>query len=140
VVEVGDVASCFPSIGARALRAAAQASGGDPEPVLDVLRQVWQDGPPGLPIGPAASSFLADAVLALADHAAGLGGVVPVRWVDDVAFIGTRDGVRRSMAEWVSALDALGLRSHDGKRRRCGVAAVGATSLADGVARGIIRG
>jgi hypothetical protein len=141
VVELGDVEACFGSIGERALRAAARASGGDARPVLAVLREVWEEGPPGLPIGPAASSFLADAVLALADDDAGRAGVTPVRWVDDVAFIGSRDGVRRSVAAWSSALEALGLRAHEGKRRRpAGIVAVGAPSLAGGIERGIIRG
>jgi hypothetical protein len=144
VAVLGDVATCFPSIGERALRAAARASGGEAAPLIAVLRQIWDRGPGGLPIGPAASSYLADAVLSLADVAAARAGVMPVRWVDDVAFIGDREAVRRSARAWAAALSEFDLREHEAKRRRAEpmdlVRGAGyRTSLADLATRGIIR-
>jgi len=117
VVVVSDVAACYPSIGELALRAASRAAGGDPAPLIEELRRVWANGSRGLPIGPAASSYLADAVLAIADAAADGAGVVPVRWVDDVAFVGDHRSVGRSARAWAATLRELGLREHDGKHR-----------------------
>jgi hypothetical protein len=116
VAETGDVAACFPSIEEGAIRAAAAAAGGAPEPLLEVLAGVREIGIRGLPIGPAASSYLANAVLSLADSASARAGVLPVRWVDDVVFIGSRGAVSRAGAAWRDALSALGLVHHEGKR------------------------
>ena len=145
VAETGDVAACFPSMSERALRAATHAAGGDPEPLLRVLRAVWELGITGLPIGPAPSSFLANAVLAIADDAAARAGVGPIRWVDDVVFAGDRAAIARAARAWRHALADLGLRHHEGKRR-AGVSAVeivGGTvataSMGCAAARGIIR-
>jgi hypothetical protein len=145
VAEIGDVAACYPSIGERALRAAARAAGGDPRPVLSFLREVRPLGVSGLPIGPVPSSFLADAVLSLADRVAAQAGVPPVRWVDDVVFAGDREAVARAAGAWRRALADLGLAHHEGKRRwatdtaalvtRAGLA----PSMAQGAGRGIIR-
>jgi hypothetical protein len=115
--EIGDVASCYPSIGERPILAVARATGGNPYPLLRLLRDVHDLGVEGLPIGPAPSSYLSDAVLALADLEAASAGVAPIRWVDDVTFVGTREAVRRSAAAWRSTLLELGLAAHDGKRR-----------------------
>jgi hypothetical protein len=116
-VETGDVAACYASIGDRAIRAAARAAGGDPEPVLRFLADVRALGVRGLPIGPAPSSYLADAVLALADAEAARAGAPPTRWVDDVVFSGDRGAVERSARAWRGALGQLGLQPNDGKRR-----------------------
>jgi hypothetical protein len=117
VAEIGDVAACYPSIGERALRDAARAGAGDVEPLLHLLRDVWALGVHGIPIGPSASSYLADAVLSVADVAAGRAGLAPVRWVDDVVFVGSRRTVERASRAWRSTLRELGLVEHDGKRR-----------------------
>jgi hypothetical protein len=116
-VETGDVAACFSSIGERAIRAAARSAGGDPEPLLRSLRAFAAVGVPGLPLGPAASSYVADAVLAVADTEASRAGVRPLRWVDDVAFVGGAASVERSARAWRDALGHLGLAPHEGKRR-----------------------
>jgi hypothetical protein len=116
-VETGDVAACFATMGDGAIRAAARAAGGDPEPVLRFLRSTRALGVPGLPVGPVPSSYLADAVLALADAEAARAGAAPVRWVDDVVFSGDRATVERSARAWRRALEELGLEPHEGKRR-----------------------
>jgi hypothetical protein len=145
VAETGDVAACFPSIEERALRAASRAFGGDPGPLLEILRAVRDLGIAGLPIGPAASSFLADAVLSLADMDAERAGVVPIRWVDDVAFIGSRGDVARAARAWRHGLRELGLAPHEGKRTAMAsatdlLAASGSGPSAVGTgSRGIIR-
>jgi hypothetical protein len=117
VAEIGDVAACYPSIGERALRDAARAGGGDVEPLLRVLREVWALGVHGIPIGPSPSSYLADAVLSVADVAAERAGLAPVRWVDDVVFVGGRRTVERAARAWRLTLRELGLVEHEGKRR-----------------------
>ena len=118
VAVLGDVAACFPSIGERALRAAAHASGGDAAPLIAVLRQIWVGARGDCRSGPPRRPYLADAVLSLADVEAERAGVMPVRWVDDVAFIGDREAVRRSARAWAAALRELDLREHEAKRRR----------------------
>jgi hypothetical protein len=85
--------------------------------VLDQLRAFWEAGVAGLPIGPSASSYLADAALAVADEAAGREGATIIRWVDDVLFAGTRGDVARATARWVATLQELGLRENESKRR-----------------------
>jgi hypothetical protein len=139
--ESGDVAACYASIGERALRAAAAAAGGDPDPVLRFLARTRSLGIPGLPIGPVTSSYLADAVLALADAEAARAAAPPVRWVDDVVFAGDRGAVERSARAWRRALLELGLGPHDGKRHRGAPARVEAGSgcSVPTTARGIIR-
>jgi hypothetical protein len=140
-VETGDVAACYASIGDRAIRAAARAAGGDPEPVLRFLADVRALGVRGLPIGPVPSSYLADAVLALADAEAARAGAAPNRWVDDVVFAGDRGAVERSARAWRWALRELGLEPNDGKRRSGGPAQVqlGWGCSVPTATRGIIR-
>jgi hypothetical protein len=112
-----DVAACYPSIGARAIRMASTLAGGDPEELLAFLRRTAAAGAPGLPIGPTPSSVIADVVLTIADREAAASGVLPIRWVDDVVFAGSRDRARRAERAWRAALRDLGLRDHEGKRR-----------------------
>ncbi len=117
-LAVGDVADCYPSIRERAIHLAASRTGGDPARVLDQLRAFWDAGVAGLPIGPIASSYLADAALAIADEAAGREGATIIRWVDDVLFAGTRGDVTRATARWVATLHELGLSENESKRRK----------------------
>jgi len=112
-----DVAACYPSIGEQAIRMASTWAGGDPEPLLAFLERAHEAGAAGLPIGPAPSSTIADAILAIADRQAGAAGLLPVRWVDDVVFAGSRGEVARAAHAWRIALHDLGLREHEGKRR-----------------------
>ena len=137
VAIVSDVAECYPSIGSIAIRLASRRAAGDPEPLLAFLASAHDAGIEGLPIGPAASAAVADAVLAIADARAAAAGLVPIRWVDDVVFAGSRDQVARAERAWRAALHELGLRDHEGKRRRVG--APPAPSLARACGRAIMR-
>jgi hypothetical protein len=116
-VHVSDVADCYPSIGATAIRMAARWASGDPEPLLAFLERMHEGGAVGLPIGPDPSSVIADAVLAIADQRATTAGIAPIRWVDDVVFAGDQEQVARAARVWRGALRDLGLREHEGKRR-----------------------
>jgi len=135
-VVVSDVADCYPSVGEHAIRAAAARAGGDARPLLWALRRYREAGGLGIPIGPAASGVVADAVLALADDRAAAAGCPPVRWVDDVVFAGDRDAVARASRAWRQALIELGMREHDGKRTADPVLRLPET-VSD---RGIMRG
>jgi len=132
-----DIKDCFPSIGERALGIAAAQAGGDPAPLLRVIRRYREAGGSGIPIGPSASAIVADAVLSLADERARVAGCRPVRWVDDVVFAGDRDAVARASRAWRDALLELGLREHEGKRMT-GVPGVRGSPVAR-TGRGIMR-
>ena len=133
-----DVTECFPSIGERAIRIAAAHAGGDPVPLLRLIRRYREAGGFGIPIGPSASARVADAVLALADERARAAGCLPVRWVDDVVFAGDRGAVARGSRAWREALLELGLQEHEGKRSSSRIAARGSPVACEG--RGIMRG
>ena len=89
-VFVGDVQACFSSmrveIVARALRR-LRGRPTDIERVLAALREFRTRGIEGLPVGPAPSAPLANAVLSSIDRAIQAEGVRPLRWVDDVVAI-----------------------------------------------------
>ena len=133
-----DVADCFPSIGERAIRLAAAMAGGDPTPLLRVIRRYREAGGFGIPIGPPTSAIVADAVLSLADERARVAGCHPVRWVDDVVFAGDRDAVGRGSRAWRDALIELGMREHEGKRTTNVLDRTG--SPVAWIGRGIMRG
>jgi Reverse transcriptase (RNA-dependent DNA polymerase) len=118
-IAVTDVRACYPSISPHVLTGQLLALGA-PEPAVDQIRR-WlrgfrDAGVEGLPVGPAASAVLAEAVLCAGDHAIRATGVAHVRWVDDIAIFapdattraGALDALRR-------AWSALGLELHDGK-------------------------
>jgi hypothetical protein len=116
-MEAGDVANCYGSIDPAVISRASRAQGGDPSALLTCLDPVWERGIVGLPIGPSPSSYIADRLLGPADDAAGAAGVRPLRWVDDVVFLGDPGAVERAARAWRAALGELGLRAHEGKRR-----------------------
>lgn len=116
-----DVHACYPSIRDPAV-ASGLADAGAPteeiERLLGFLRKVRVSGTPGLPIGPAPSAVVADAVLSVADRAVREAGGEIVRWVDDVWIAGTcRSDTVRAFDAWVSSLAELGLQPHEGKTR-----------------------
>jgi hypothetical protein len=137
-VVSSDVAECFPSIGERAIRMAAAHAGGDPAPLLRVIRRYRQAGGHGIPIGPPPSGAVADAVLGIADEAARAAGCMPVRWVDDVVFAGDRDAVARASRAWRDALTDLGMLEHAGKRSTNAIDVRGSPGPRS--SRGIMRG
>lgn len=112
VVVRADVADCFGSMDAEAVGRALAALGSHPSAVggvLSVLEALTEAGVRGLPVGPPASTVLANAVLRGADQA--LAGVQHLRWVDDFFIFLTDEreapGVLLRLEE---ALGACGLR------------------------------
>ncbi|HEY6566297.1 MAG TPA: RNA-directed DNA polymerase [Actinomycetota bacterium] len=89
-VFVGDVQACFPSVRVEVVAHALQRLGGRPsdvDRVLAVLHGFHARGLEGLPVGPAPSALLANAVLSSVDLAIRAEGVQHLRWVDDVVAI-----------------------------------------------------
>ena len=145
LVIVSDVATCYPSIGETGIRMAVRRAGGAADPLLAHLARLGAVGVRGVPIGPAPSATVGEAVLSIADAGARAAGVVPIRWVDDVVFAGDRDAVLRAERAWRTTLEELGLRENEGKRRSFrprtdgGIGIIGSPSLAGRIRRGIIR-
>jgi reverse transcriptase-like protein len=118
-VAVTDVRACYPSISAGVLMDRLRALGAPETGVREIgswLRVLHDAGVDGLPVGPAASALLADAVLSAGDDAIRATGATHIRWVDDVAIF-ARDA--RSRAAAFEALrrtwGSLGLEVHEGK-------------------------
>lgn len=145
LVVVSDVAACYTSIRPDAIRMAARRAGGEPEPLIAQLARFRDVGVRGIPIGPAPSAWVGEAILSIADERARRAGIPPIRWVDDVVFAGDRDAVRRASVAWTRALFEVGLQENEAKRRTFargtleGTAAIGAPSLAGHIRRDIIR-
>jgi hypothetical protein len=137
-VVVSDVADCYRSIGERAIRMAAARAGGDPGALVAAIGDYRELGGHGIPIGPAQSAIVADAVLAFADDRARSAGCMPVRWVDDVVFAGERHVVARASRAWRLALVELGMHEHDGKRTTDPIGVLGSPEAVSG--HGIMRG
>jgi hypothetical protein len=111
---VGDVADCYGSMTPAIVHTALRRVG-VPEEFLGAIARLLGSfearGVRGLPIGPAPSAVLANAVLAAVDEAlerAGSGHVF--RWVDDVVVVasGVHEAARSARA-FHDALEALGL-------------------------------
>lgn len=121
VVVVSDVLSCYASVGDEALSrglARARIGEGDAAALRSFLADCRRSGVDGLPIGPAASAVLANAVLAVADDALAGSGVRFARWVDDVVIVAPGAAVaRRAWLTWERALREVGLRPHEAKTR-----------------------
>jgi hypothetical protein len=112
-IAVSDVRECYGSIDRRALRRA----GIDEHGLLAFLGRLEHVGVRGLPVGPSPSAILAEGVLGIADRAVTAAtGVVPIRWVDDVVFVGEeRSAAVRALDAWCRALRSLGLDPNDDK-------------------------
>jgi Reverse transcriptase (RNA-dependent DNA polymerase) len=114
-----DVADCYGSIRPRVVADALAAVGAaDRAELVRLLHELATAGIPGLPVGPAASAVLANAVLARVDSALDAAGVPHVRWVDDVV-VATRSRAhaRRLAGEVDRELASIGLRLQDAKTR-----------------------
>lgn len=114
---VGDVADCFGSIGPPVVGRALRSMGVDPglaRGIEDLLHSFEDHGVRGLPIGPAPSAVLANAVLASVDDAlARAAGSPALRWVDDVVVPVAGVARARAVAEaYERSLGALDLRPH----------------------------
>jgi hypothetical protein len=108
-----DVRDCYASIGPGAVAGslgAARADRAAVDALLRLLDALRRHGVPGLPVGPAPSAVIANAVLADGDRAIASAGVAHARWVDDVLlFAGSAGEARRAFDAWRRALDAAGL-------------------------------
>lgn len=112
VVLRTDVKDCFGSISPRVVESALVEVGCHPaesSAVGKVLSGLSEKGVRGLPVGPAASTVLANAVLAGVDRS--LRGVPHLRWVDDVlVFCANRSEAVRTLSRLQRALAEVGLR------------------------------
>lgn len=118
-VVTADVRDCYASIRASVVRERLLALGVAREAVEEVdvwVRAFAVRGIRGLPVGPAPSAILADAVLACGDHAIRRTGIAHLRWVDDVTIFATdrREAVG-ALDELVVAWGAAGLEPNDAK-------------------------
>lgn len=120
-VVVADVYDCFASIGPAAVARALVEAGALPEAVDRVvacLHALADDGVRGLPVGPAASAVLGNAVLAGLDEAIERQGVPHLRWVDDViAFAPSRREARLALDSLRLSGAEIELELHDRKTR-----------------------
>jgi hypothetical protein len=119
-VFMGDVADCYASIPAVAVERALAGLGVDGHDVAgvsSVLRSFEERGVRGLPVGPAPSAVLANAVLAPVDRALREAADGPTfRWVDDVvAFASGRRAAERIAGAFHRALEDAGLLAHPTK-------------------------
>jgi len=119
VVAVTDIRDCYGSIRPSTVTARLMALGAPAGPIRAVttwLRAFEDEGVRGLPVGPAASAILAEAVMTVGDLALSASGVRHTRWVDDVAiFCDDRGTAVAALDELRRAWTSLGLEAHDGK-------------------------
>jgi hypothetical protein len=118
-VALTDARACYASISPSALTRRLIGLGA-PETCVDEitswLRAFGEVGVEGIPVGPAVSAVLADAVLSAGDDAIRGAGAAHVRWVDDVTIFASdartrKDALRALRRSWAS----FGLELHDGK-------------------------
>lgn len=118
-VLVADVRRCYASIQPGVLGDRLRALGVDTAEVarlLALLERVGQDRPPGLPVGPAPSAILANAVLAAVDVRMRGAGIPYLRWVDDVvAVVAGRRGAAAAFDAFLRGLDDVGLEPNASK-------------------------
>lgn len=119
IVVMTDVRDCYRSITSGAVVEALREGGvraGECAGVEAWLTAFAEAGVRGLPVGPAASAVLAEAVLARGDLALWASGVAHVRWVDDVViFADGRRTATRGLDALRRAWARAGLEAHDGK-------------------------
>jgi hypothetical protein len=120
-VVLADVRDCYASIAPDVCAVALRRVGAPRHLIAGLARLLGEleaAGLPGLPVGPAPSAVLANAVLAGADRSLSAGGFAHLRWVDDfVAFASTRTEAERGLAVLRFALADLGLELCEAKTR-----------------------
>jgi hypothetical protein len=118
-VAVSDVRACYESITPGVMTALLRALGAPEASVNEIgswLRVFRDEGVEGLPVGPAASALLADAVLTAGDDAIRATGAAHVRWVDDVTIFAPDAPTRATALKALRrAWASLGLELHEGK-------------------------
>ncbi|MEP7059286.1 MAG: RNA-directed DNA polymerase [Actinomycetota bacterium] len=116
-----DVLACYdsihPEVVGRALEHLGIADVAGRE-IVSVLAAFRGAGVPGIPVGPAPSAVLANAVLANVDMHLRRNRVRFVRWVDDILISGDTHSLDAGERALEVALGELGLRSNASKRRR----------------------
>ncbi len=120
-VVLADVRDCYGSIRPGVVRASLERLGCDRGAARDVavvLERIDEAGRPGLPVGPAASAVLANAVLSPIDEALASAGIRHLRWVDDVVALVLGSGAPDVVLELLSAaLGGVGLELNATKTR-----------------------
>lgn len=111
-----DVLRCYASISPAMAAGALRRLGIDVADELEAfLAGLQLAGVRGLPVGPAASAVLANAVLAPVDRTLEAAGIAHLRWVDDVVLAtGEPD---RALAALSRAVAEIGLRLNDRKTK-----------------------
>lgn len=106
-----DVRDCYGSIEPALLGSSLAACDCDPSDtrvLVGILESLQRRGVRGLPVGPAASSVLANAVLLQADRS--IGNFPWLRWVDDfLLFLPDRRSALRALDRLADALGKIGL-------------------------------
>jgi Reverse transcriptase (RNA-dependent DNA polymerase) len=114
-----DVAECYSSIRPDAVAEGLVRCGVDAGRVarcVRILRELDAEGVHGLPVGPPASSVLANAVLVAGDDALARAGAPFVRWVDDWWILArSRGRAADLLRRLASALERAGLRINEAK-------------------------
>jgi Reverse transcriptase (RNA-dependent DNA polymerase) len=116
-VALGDAADCYGSVDIRILERRLRTLGAraaELRPLLAILERFHEHGLRGLPVGPAASAILANALLGHVDESlARRGGgarVRHLRWVDDIIVFAPDDrSARDALARFEDALGEVGL-------------------------------
>jgi Reverse transcriptase (RNA-dependent DNA polymerase) len=120
-ILITDVRDCFASIEPRRIEIALRRLGADELDVLrivDQLRSFADREVRGLPVGPAASAMLANALLCELDRSLRRRGLPFTRWVDDVVvFTPDRSTAARASAEVRRTLERIGLEANERKTR-----------------------
>ena len=111
---VADVHDCYGSISPETI---AALLGPGAAHAVDFLRRVHDRGVRGLPIGPAPSAVLANAVLSEMDRVIRGTGARHVRWVDDVFLWGSGAEVRHALRALDDVAAGMGLALHPEKTR-----------------------
>jgi hypothetical protein len=111
-----DVRRCYGSISPPRVAAGLRRFGvGTARAIEGFLDGLGPDGVEGLPIGPAPSAVLANAVLDHVDRALERADIVHVRWVDDLVLASADP--RRALDMLRGALEEIGLRLNERKTR-----------------------
>ena len=141
-----DVARCYPSMEPDVVARALMDLGAAPAQARTIGRLLarWGDeGVRGLPVGPAPSAVLANAVLGAVDEGLRAAGVRHLRWVDDVvAFAPDRASASRAFDAYRRALERVGLRPNEAKTELVddpGAVAVSLGRLASTAVRPAVR-
>jgi hypothetical protein len=139
---VADVRECFGRIRPGVVVEVLERMGCAPEDVRhleDILAGFAASGVRGLPVGPAPSAVLANAVLSIGDEAIAAEGTRHVRWVDD--FLVAADGEAGADRIREALRASLAEQGLDLAERKCRTVEIdGASSVSVGAPSGLMSG